>query len=83
MDLPGIDGLLGIGFLNKFLPYAMVVENESTNSISFIVPHSGQVVNIKAITPVTVKSQIPVGEATTESEPQCLSMQWNHHLSQI
>ena len=76
LDLPGTDGILGIGFLNKFLPNVMVVENESTKSISFTVPHSGQVVNIKAITPVTVTSQIPVSKATTESEPHCLSMQW-------
>jgi len=47
LDLPGFDGLLGMGFLNQFKPFAITVTSASQRSLTLTNPRNQRQVQIE------------------------------------
>lgn len=49
LDLPGYDGIVGMGFLNQFQPFAIRVVDAATRDVCITLPHTGQLIVIPGI----------------------------------
>ena len=77
LDLQGFDGLLGVGFLHKFMPYAISVKDAATIVVSFTNARSKEVVTVPGVPILAVKSQM-FSEITSDSVSGAtpVSVQW-------
>jgi len=49
LDLPGYDGLIGMGFLTQFQPFSIAVSDDAHRSLTLTLPTSGQAMTIPSI----------------------------------
>ena len=49
LDLPGFDGLLGVGFLNQFLPYSIEVASPTDKVVRFTLPKTKEVIQLRGV----------------------------------
>ena len=77
LDLPGFDGLLGAGFLQRFSPYSISVTNSQSKEVCFTVPQTKEVIKLQGITAElnSLVQSPPLTEPELETKP-CLAIQW-------
>ena len=76
LDLPGFDGLLGVGFLNKFTPYAITVQDATHKSVQWTVPKTKEIISVPGLVTSLVDSP-DQGPSVSEQTPlPCLAVQW-------
>ena len=68
LDLPGFDGLLGMGFLNQFLPFTISVTDGHPPVVSLTEPKTGQLIQLKGLD--YNFGQAPKAAETEEQGPQ-------------
>ena len=77
LDLPGFDGLLGAGFLHRFLPYSIDVKDSQSKVVSFTVPKTKEVIKLQGITvEFSSKVQVPSFAESESAQKSCLAIQW-------
>ena len=76
LDLPGFDGLIGVGFLNQFLPYSIQVNSATDKIVRFTTPKSKEVIQVRGVSPSTVYSRLDVGVPEPPESPVSLAVQW-------
>jgi hypothetical protein len=76
LDLPDFDGLLGVGFLNKFTPYAITVQDATHESVQWTVPKTKEIISVPGLATSLVASP-DQGPSVSEQTPlPCLAVQW-------
>ena len=78
LDLPGFDGLLGVGFLHKFMPYAISVKDAATKVVSFTNARSKEVVTVPGVPILAVESQMfsATQSDNVSGDAPVISVQW-------
>ncbi len=59
LDLPGLDGLLGMGFLNQFQPFTISVESPTQRGLTLTNPKTQQRVHIAGLSWETAGAGAP------------------------
>ena len=73
LDLPGIDGILGVGFLNKFMPYSIQVTSTSSKALHLTVPKTKEVIVVPGTVTPELTCTLPRAPPT---EANALLVQW-------
>jgi len=49
LDLPGYDGLIGMGFLTQFQPFSITVSDANHSRLNLTIPKSGQLISVPGV----------------------------------
>ena len=74
MDLPGCYGLLGVGFLNKFLPYSIKVLLADQKRVCITTSKSKELIVFPGVPAAHLQSQLHISDLTGSDAP-CLAVQ--------
>lgn len=77
LNLPGFDGLLGVGFLNQFKPFAIEVRSNTERVVKLTLPKNQQVITIPGLAWDGFAGESSRGDVLpADASPPVLSVQW-------